>query len=135
MKRMAAILIVAALGCSRTNRDDTIRLSGPDKLQAIDVQVGEGRGAKAGDVVVVHYTGRLANGIKFDSSVDRDEPFDFVLGKGEVIKGWDQGVAGMKPGGKRKLIIPPHLGYGDRPAGKIPPNSELHFEVELLAIK
>jgi FKBP-type peptidyl-prolyl cis-trans isomerase FkpA len=101
-----------------------------------DVKVGTGREAKAGDTVTVHYTGRLEDGTKFDSSVDRDEPFPFPLGAGKVIKGWDEGVAGMKEGGKRKLVIPPELGYGARGAGKaIPPNAVLTFEVELLKVQ
>ncbi|MEK7532504.1 MAG: FKBP-type peptidyl-prolyl cis-trans isomerase [Patescibacteria group bacterium] len=101
-----------------------------------DIKVGEGVEAKAGDTVSVHYTGWLTDGTKFDSSVDRGEPFEFNLGAGEVIKGWDQGVAGMKVGGKRKLTIPPDLGYGDRGAGGlIPPGATLVFEVELLTIK
>jgi FKBP-type peptidyl-prolyl cis-trans isomerase len=85
--------------------------------------------------VVVHYTGWLTNGAKFDSSKDRGSPFSFLLGKGQVIRGWDQGVAGMKVGGKRKLTIPPELGYGKAGAGGvIPPNATLIFEVELLAV-
>jgi FKBP-type peptidyl-prolyl cis-trans isomerase len=105
-------------------------------LKMIDVTEGTGRVAKAGDTVTVHYTGRLANGKKFDSSVDRNEPFKFKLGAREVIQGWDQGVAGMKEGGKRKLIIPPELGYGATGAGPdIPPNAELHFDVELLSVR
>lgn len=105
-------------------------------LKYVDVKVGTGKEAKAGDVVDVHYTGRLKDGKKFDSSVDRNKPFTFNLGKGEVIKGWDEGVAGMKEGGKRNLIIPPELGYGKRGAGNvIPPDAELHFEVELLKVK
>ena len=105
-------------------------------LQYIDVKVGDGDEAKAGKKVTVHYTGRLKDGKKFDSSKDRDEPFSFDLGAGDVIKGWDEGVAGMKVGGTRKLIIPPELGYGARGAGNglIPPNAELHFEVELLKV-
>lgn len=105
-------------------------------LKYVDVKVGTGKEAKAGDVVQVHYTGRLKDGKKFDSSVDRNEPFEFNLGRGQVIKGWDEGVAGMKEGGKRKLIIPANLGYGSRGAGKvIPPDAELHFDVELLKVK
>jgi FKBP-type peptidyl-prolyl cis-trans isomerase len=105
-------------------------------LKYIDRAVGAGKEAKAGDIVVVHYTGTLKDGKKFDSSVDRKEPFEFPLGQGKVIKGWDEGVAGMKEGGKRKLIIPPDLGYGARGAGNvIPANAELHFEVELLKVK
>src|SRR5262249_51408317 len=101
-----------------------------------DVKVGTGTEAKAGDNVTVRYTGRLENGRTVDSSVDRDEPFSFRLGAGEVIKGWDEGVAGMKEGGKRKLIIPPELGFGARGAGKaIPPNAVLIFDVELLKVQ
>ena len=101
-----------------------------------DLTVGSGDEAKAGKTVVVHYTGWLTDGTKFDSSKDRNEPFDFSLGAGHVIKGWDQGVAGMKVGGKRKLTIPPEMGYGSRGAGGvIPPNATLVFEVELLAVR
>ena len=101
-----------------------------------DIQIGEGELAQAGRTVSVHYTGWLENGSKFDSSKDRNEPFDFPLGRGYVIPGWDQGVAGMKVGGSRKLTIPPHLGYGASGAGGvIPPNATLIFEVELLAIR
>lgn len=96
---------------------------------------GEGPEAKAGDLVYVHYTGTLADGTKFDSSVDRGTPFQFNLGAGMVIQGWDEGVAGMKIGGTRVLVIPSELGYGDRGAGAaIPPGAELHFQVELIDI-
>jgi FKBP-type peptidyl-prolyl cis-trans isomerase FkpA len=106
-------------------------------LQYVDQKVGNGGTAKKGDTVVVHYTGWLKDGKKFDSSKDREKPFTFELGAGKVIKGWDEGVAGMKVGGKRKLIIPPELGYGDREVGDglIPANSTLIFEVELLKIE
>jgi FKBP-type peptidyl-prolyl cis-trans isomerase FkpA len=105
-------------------------------LQYEDTTVGDGSEAKAGDNVSVHYTGWLEDGTKFDSSKDRFQAFDFPLGAGRVIKGWDEGVAGMKVGGTRKLTIPSELGYGARGAGGvIPPNATLIFEVELLAIK
>jgi FKBP-type peptidyl-prolyl cis-trans isomerase len=101
-----------------------------------DLAVGDGAEARAGNHVDVHYTGWLTTGEKFDSSIDRGRPFSFELGARNVIAGWDQGVAGMRVGGKRKLTIPPHLGYGDRGAGQIiPPGATLLFEVELLALK
>ena len=109
----------------------------PSGLQYEDTTVGTGAEAKPGQHVHVHYTGWLYNdgqqGVKFDSSVDRKDPFAFSLGAGQVIKGWDEGVVGMKIGGKRTLIIPPQLGYGARGAGGvIPPNATLKFDVELL---
>jgi len=105
-------------------------------LKYIDLEVGEGPAAVSGKEVTVHYTGTFPDGNKFDSSVDRDEPFAFKLGAGRVIKGWDEGVSGMRIGGKRKLIIPSELGYGKRGAGGvIPPDSVLHFEVELLGVE
>src|SRR5215468_4034986 len=108
----------------------------PSGLQYEDVQEGNGAAAKSGDTVEVHYTGWLTNGTKFDSSLDRGRPFSFKLGAGQVIKGWDAGVDGMKVGGKRKLTIPPHLGYGERGFPPIiPPGSTLVFEVELLGVR
>ncbi len=104
-------------------------------LQIEELHVGTGAEAVAGQNVSVHYTGWLTDGTKFDSSLDRGKPFQFVLDGGMVIKGWDQGVQGMKIGGKRKLTIPPEMGYGARGAGAvIPPNATLVFEVELLAV-
>lgn len=107
----------------------------PSGLKYVEEKEGAGKEAKVGDKVSVHYTGRLKNGKKFDSSRDRGQPFEFNLGAGMVIKGWDEGIQGMKVGGKRKLIIPPELGYGARGAGRvIPPNAELTFDVELLEV-
>jgi FKBP-type peptidyl-prolyl cis-trans isomerase len=112
----------------------------PSGLQIEDLVVGTGAVAASGQQVKVHYTGWLTDGVitgkKFDSSKDRGDPFVFPLGRGQVIKGWDEGVAGMKVGGKRKLTIPPELGYGSRGAGGvIPPNATLLFEVELLGVQ
>ena len=109
-------------------------------LQIVDTQIGTGAAPRPNQTVVVHYTGWLyvngAKGKKFDSSVDRNEPFEFPVGAGRVIAGWDQGVATMKVGGKRTLIVPPQLGYGARGAGgAIPPNATLIFDVELLGVK
>ena len=105
-------------------------------LQYVDLVTGDGREAHVGETAFVHYTGWLEDGTKFDSSVDRGEPFSFRLGTGRVIKGWDEGVVGMRIGAKRKLIIPPHLGYGGRGAGRIiPANATLIFEVELLDLR
>jgi peptidylprolyl isomerase len=122
-----------ASGASDEPAEEVTTASG---LKYIDLAKGAGESPKPGQTAVVHYTGWLTDGTKFDSSVDRRSPFSFKVGKKEVIGGWDEGVASMKIGGKRKLIVPPHLGYGARGAGgKIPPNATLVFEVELLDIK
>lgn len=106
-----------------------------DELKIIDQEEGTGRVAQSGDFVRVHYVGTLENGEQFDSSVGRGVPFKFQLGVGQVISGWDQGVVGMKEGGKRKLIIPPRLAYGERDLGVIPPGSTLIFQVELIEVE
>ena len=116
--------------------EDVETITTSSSLQYQDLVVGEGQAAEAGDVVVVHYTGWLTDNTKFDSSLDRGTPFTFPLGAGRVIKGWDEGVAGMQPGGKRLLIIPAELGYGERGSGQlIKPGDTLIFEVELLEIE
>ena len=107
----------------------------PSGLKYIDIEVGTGDSPTTGQTVKVHYTGTLTDGKKFDSSVDRGQPFSFKIGVGQVIKGWDEGVATMKVGGKRTLIIPPDLGYGERGAGGvIPGNATLLFDIELLGV-
>lgn len=107
----------------------------PSGLVIDELEAGSGERAEKGRTVSVHYTGWLTNGSKFDSSKDRNDPFNFALGAGQVIRGWDEGVEGMQVGGKRKLTIPPALGYGARGAGGvIPPNATLVFEVELLEV-
>jgi hypothetical protein len=108
--------------------------SGSDKVTTTTLAPGKGPAAKPGDTVRVHYVGTLADGTKFDSSRDRKKPLDFTIGLGTVIRGWDQGVAGMRQGEKRKLVIPPSLAYGANGPPGIPPNATLTFEVELLAI-
>ncbi len=108
-----------------------------DRVSGQELVIGQGQEAKSGDKVTVNYVGVLVDGKKFDSSYDRGTPFSFTIGAGEVIKGWDIGVAGMKVGGKRQLVIPPAFGYGSQSVGNglIPPNSILVFEVELLSVK
>ena len=134
-----ALIFVACTSTTTTTKTETKGENGmittPSGLQYQDIIVGSGTEAKSGHKVKVHYVGTLTDGTKFDSSVDRGQPFEFDLGTGSVIKGWDEGVAGMKIGGKRKLVIPPDLGYGSRAIGKIPANSTLIFEVNLLEVK
>jgi FKBP-type peptidyl-prolyl cis-trans isomerase FkpA len=135
----AGLVVASLLGADDKKEgkvDDAKVIKTESGLQYVELKEGNGERARSGDTVEVHYTGWLKDGKKFDSSLDRREPFRFRLGAGQVIKGWDEGVAGMRVGGKRKLIIPPELGYGKRGAGGvIPPNAELIFEVELLKIK
>ena len=133
---LLACLLVLACSSSGVGGTSGKEVTLQDGLKYTDDQVGSGAEATAGKTAVVHYTGWLSDGKKFDSSKDRGQPFSFPLGRGQVIKGWDEGVVGMKVGGKRTLIIPPELGYGARGApGAIPPNSTLKFEVELLDVR
>lgn len=120
---------------TETMTDESEVITTDSGLQYIELQEGDGATPQAGQTVTVHYTGTLEDGTKFDSSLDRNRPFSFRLGAGQVIKGWDEGLATMKVGGRRRLIIPPDLGYGARGAGGvIPPNATLIFDVELLRI-
>ncbi|MDZ7958877.1 MAG: FKBP-type peptidyl-prolyl cis-trans isomerase [Aulosira sp. DedQUE10] len=115
---------------------DANAVTTPSGLKYIELKEGTGATPQTGQKVVVHYTGTLEDGTKFDSSRDRNSPFDFTIGRGQVIKGWDEGLSTMKVGGRRQLIIPPELGYGARGAGGvIPPNATLIFDVELLDVK
>jgi FKBP-type peptidyl-prolyl cis-trans isomerase len=125
---LAAALVAPACGGNDSNP------SGPSTLGIVDINVGTGATAAAGDTLTVNYVGTLQNGQKFDSSYDRGTPFTFQLGAGAVIAGWDQGIPGMRVGGKRRLTIPPSLGYGNQAVGPIPANSTLIFEVELVSI-
>lgn len=143
---LAAAIPFLIAACARTEKaeetsqgeetSDAPEVASATGLKHQDLKVGDGPEAVSGKTVEVHYTGWLEDGTKFDSSLDRGEPFSFRLGAGEVIEGWDQGVAGMKVGGKRKLTIPPELGYGQEGAGGvIPPGATLVFEVQLLGVR
>src|SRR3989442_8373227 len=137
---LAAIALAAPPASGDEKKGESKMQKTPSGLQYEDVKVGTGAQPRTGQTCVMHYTGWLweneAKGKKFDSSVDRGQPFEFPLGQGRVIKGWDEGIATMKVGGKRTLLIPPTLGYGDRGAGGlIPPGATLLFEVELLGVR
>jgi FKBP-type peptidyl-prolyl cis-trans isomerase FkpA len=127
----AALVVAAENGPAATTGKPITTASG---LQYWDLKVGNGAVAASGDIVSVHYTGWLTDGTKFDSSHDHGGPLRFWLGKGNVIKGWDEGVVGMRVGGKRQLHVPSRLGYGTRGSGNIPPNADLVFDVELLVV-
>ncbi len=139
---LVLIIIIIGLAVFRNKKSENMSnqnqpVNLPSGLIIEDQIIGSGLEAISGKMVVVNYTGTLENGQKFDSSYDHGQPFSFTLGVGQVIRGWDEGVAGMKVGGKRKLTIPPELGYGNQDMGNglIPPNSTLIFEVELLDVK
>src|SRR5215510_11434523 len=142
--RRAAAFILAAATCGAQEFSPKMPAGVPEiagtvemrvPLRFIDVKVGEGAAAQAGQEYTVHYTGWLRDGTKFDSSVDRGEPFKFVQGRRQVISGWEMGFEGMKVGGKRRLFLPYQLAYGEKGRGKIPPKAELIFDVELLGVK
>lgn len=138
---LLAVVLALSGGCSHkasgSRSADSKSSKGAGGLVIDDIRAGQGATALKGKLVSVHYTGHLTDGTKFDSSYDRGQPIDFHLGAGEVIAGWDQGIEGMKVGGKRKLTIPPELAYGARgtPGGPIPPNATLVFDVELVGVK
>ncbi len=145
---LVAVCMVIGYGCTKKEEQKAetaatgaamIQKTAPAQTEGLmikDLTYGKGAEATLGKTVVVHYTGTLKDGTKFDSSLDRNKPFSFPLGAGAVIQGWEKGIVGMKVGGKRKLIIPPNLGYGERGAGGvIPPNATLLFDVELLEVK
>ncbi|MDX1957065.1 MAG: FKBP-type peptidyl-prolyl cis-trans isomerase [Leptospiraceae bacterium] len=136
MKILAIMtLLSVALFAEDTKKEKSLEKESVNDLIITDIKVGTGAEAKVGKKVAVHYTGMFQDGKKFDSSEDRKVPFQFLLGAGQVIKGWDKGVVGMKVGGKRKLTIPPNLAYGSQGAGGvIPPNSTLVFDVELIKV-
>ncbi|HEY6347873.1 MAG TPA: FKBP-type peptidyl-prolyl cis-trans isomerase [Candidatus Angelobacter sp.] len=140
MRYKLGVFLVLVLFLSACSKSGPTKVSGPatttaSGLQYWDIVTGSGATAAPGKQVSVQYTGWLTDGTRFDSSVDRNQPFDFTLGVGQVIKGWDEGVAGMKAGGKRQLRIPPNLAYGSRARDPIPANSTLIFDVELLQVK
>jgi FKBP-type peptidyl-prolyl cis-trans isomerase FkpA len=144
MKRLAGVLaaMLIAVACGGGHEDDGLSKTTLTKLEATDLKVGAGAEARQGRRVAVHYTGWLYHptkpdhkGRKFDSSRDRNQPFDLTLGAGEVIPGWDQGLLGMKAGGERRLVIPPGLAYGSSGHGDIPPDATLVFDVELMGVQ
>lgn len=143
---LLGFVLIATLACGTNDKSANDNLASNNEgesvknteqgLQVEDMKIGDGQEIKSGDMARMHYTGWLTDGTKFDSSLDRGIPFEFKLGAGNVIKGWDKGVVGMKVNGKRRLIISPEMGYGTRGAGSvIPPNATLIFEVELLGIE
>jgi len=134
LNRLLAVLILLALAACGGGGDSGTSPSGGGTLVIEDLVVGTGATAAVGDTVTVHYVGTFTSGTKFDSSYDAGQPFPFRIGAGQVIAGWDQGVPGMKVGGKRRLTIPASLAYGSQGRGAIPPNTTLVFEIDLLSI-
>ena len=134
MKRLVPLLLVIGLAACGGGNDTATAPTDSGQVTREDLVVGTGATAVAGDSLTVNYIGWLADGTKFDSSYDRGQPYPFRLGAGEVIKGWDEGIPGMKVGGKRRLVIPPSLAYGSAGRGSIPPNATLKFEVDLVSI-
>jgi FKBP-type peptidyl-prolyl cis-trans isomerase len=140
MRILMIVVLLALAACSRESPEQRARKAvemsaSVTSLEVKDTKVGTGAEAVPGRRVTVHYTGTLMDGSKFDSSRDRNEPFEFRLGAGEVIPGWDKGVEGMKVGGERHLTIPPGMAYGSRGTGPIPPNAALQFDIELLDVR
>jgi FKBP-type peptidyl-prolyl cis-trans isomerase len=132
---LVAALVACALLMAACGQKAGQEVTTPTGLKYVDEVVGTGDRARLGKTVSVHYTGTLTDGTKFDSSVDRGQPYEFRLGTDTIIQGWNEGIVGMQVGGKRKLIVPPSLGYGAQGKGKIPPNATLIFEIELLGVK
>jgi FKBP-type peptidyl-prolyl cis-trans isomerase len=139
MKTLALALVLTAAvvsGCDKgAGKGSAATQPADGALKIEDTKVGDGAVATKGKVLAVHYTGTLTDGKKFDSSLDRGQPITFPLGSGMVIKGWEQGIEGMRVGGKRKLTIPPALGYGERGKGPVPPNATMIFDVELVSVQ
>ena len=136
--RLALVLLLLLLGCEKASKPPPVAQPPITTASGLTVQVlapGDGDEAKSGDKISVHYTGTLIDGTKFDSSRDRDQPFSFWVGEHQVIEGWDEGLLGMREGEKRKLTVPPKLGYGSESKPGIPPNSTLIFEIELLDVR
>ena len=131
---IAALIIGCAVTLSGCGHKTGAEVTTPTGLKYVDEVIGTGEKPRLGRTVVVHYTGTLTDGTKFDSSVDRGQPLEFRIGTGSVIRGWDEGILSMQVGGKRKLIVPPDLGYGAQTKSKIPPNSTLIFVVDLLGV-
>jgi len=139
-RALVAALLLAAAGHAAAAAQEPAaggkEVVTPSGLKYLDLKIGEGAEAATGKIVAVHYVGWLKDGTKFDSSRDRDRPFTFRLGAGDAIKGWDEGLVGMKVGGKRKLVIPPELGFGKQGVGSVvPPNAVLFYEFELLEVR